>query len=278
MKITKRKHPIAKYLMVVFFLLCTGLLGWKVTTEPAARWTPDYPQTNITEILSKENLTAEEYHFILMQTGLGRSTFDILIQQNREGDILQLQQNFFAKPEIICEKNSPISWEESVAEPGCPITGLEDGDILITPCSHTFGWRNGHAALVINAQQKQTLESVVLGERSCIQSTDKWENYPAFLVLRLRGISKEKRAEIANNALLQMNNLPYGFFGDILEHLGPKRNSKSTHCSHLIWKSYSLFGFDIDGDGGILVTPNDIAKSPLLELVQVYGINPKELW
>ena len=51
-----------------------------------------------------------------------------------------------------------------------------------------------------------------------------------------------------------------------------------TQCAHLIWSAFAAAGYDIDSDGGWLVTPRDLARSPLLEVVQVYGVDPRKPW
>ena len=39
---------------------------------------------------------------------------------------------------------------------------LQDGDILITDCAHTFGWRHGHGALVVNgAKNPEEADDIV---------------------------------------------------------------------------------------------------------------------
>lgn len=45
-----------------------------------------------------------------------------------------------------------------------------------------------------------------------------------------------------------------------------------TQCAHLVWYAYQHFGYDLDSDGGLLVTPRDLYESPLLEVVQIYGL------
>lgn len=47
-----------------------------------------------------------------------------------------------------------------------------------------------------------------------------------------------------------------------------------TQCAHLVWYAYRYFGYDLDSDGGFVVTPDDLYHSDLLELVQIYGIPP----
>jgi hypothetical protein len=38
------------------------------------------------------------------------------------------------------------------------------------------------------------------------------------------------------------------------------------------------FGYDADYDGSWLVTPKDIANSDLFEIVQIYGVDPADIW
>ena len=45
-----------------------------------------------------------------------------------------------------------------------------------------------------------------------------------------------------------------------------------------MWQAYFNFGYDLDSNGGAIVVPKDIATSPLLEVVQVYGFDPDRLW
>ena len=161
---------------------------------------------------------------------------------------------------------------------GFGASGLEDGDILITPCSHSFGWRNGHAAIVVDAENGETLESVVLGTKSSLQSLEKWELYPCVMVFRLKGVSEEIRCEIAQNAKENLCNIDYGLeMGFLFPAYGAEMTEK-THCAHLVWYAYRSYGYDLDADGGRIVTPKDLSESPLLEPVQVVGANPMELW
>lgn len=179
--------------------------------------------------------------------------------------------------EVICTPNSIISWEERIRQEYWykyedRLSDLQNGDILLTPCSHTFGWRNGHAAIVIDAEQGLTLESVVLGTPSTVQSVDKWRKYPGVMVLRLKEAAEEERCAIADYAAREMLDVNYGFWGEFAEHIF-EEEPQDTHCAHLIWTVYRAFGYDIDGDGGIVVTPKDISSSSLLEVVESYNVD-----
>lgn len=250
---------------------------WAAAAEPAAHWSPDYAKRDISTLLSQPQLSTEDYQTLLLQTGLAPPVIDALRTSGQTESILLAQTAFFRTPTIICTPNTPISAEEHTAN-GTRLAALEDGDILLTPCSHTYGWRNGHAALVIDAAQGLTLESVVLGQNSCLQSIGKWETYPAVMVCRLRGASSALRSEIASAACERLCNVPYSLTVGLLSGKHPKGAPKATHCAHLVWEAYRAYGFDLDSNGGCIVTPHDLACSPLLELKQVYGMNPQSPW
>lgn len=178
----------------------------------------------------------------------------------------------YDREDVFCAPNSIISWEERIEDEFLyryedRLQNLENGDILLTPCSHTFGWRNGHAAIVIDEENELTLESVVLGTPACVQSVSKWRKYPGVIVLRLKDATKEERAAIAAYAQENMLGVNYGFLSDLFG------GTTDTHCSHLIWTVYNYFGYDIDGDGGIFVTPKDISLSPQLEVIESYDVD-----
>lgn len=269
----KRKWRIV---VLIVLLIGAGLKLWQLSTESKARWTPDYACQDLTSILALEQLQTADYETLLLQTGLNACVIDALREHDLQSEIYAAQERFFAAPPIDCTPNSPISAEEHTAQ-GARLLALEDGDILITPCSHAFGWRNGHAALVVDASQGLTLESVVLGTDSCLQTIQKWETYPAVMVFRLRGAPAELRAQIAGTAYERLCGIPYGLTVGLLS---PKYADvpDSTHCAHLLWSAYRTYGYDLDGSGGRIVTPRDLASSPLLELKQCCGVDPRLLW
>ncbi len=261
-------------------VVCICLYIWKESAEHKANWGPDYPKVNLEKILQKEELSSEDYSLIFYQTGLGKQGVDYLLENDIER-IYDIQRYFFHKPEIVCERNSIISWQEGVVRDNdyiCEFTGLETGDILISPCSHAYGWRNGHAAIVVDGEAGIILESAVMGMDSAVNSINVWKSFPAFMVLRAVSLTMEEREAIAAYAMEHLNGVPYGFVGDIISDNLDVDVISSTHCAHLVWSAYMQFGYDLDSDGGIVVTPRDIANSLLLEVVQIYGINPDTLW
>lgn len=288
MRFTKiRSIRAITIIAAVLFIAAAGLVISGIMTEPAAHISPDYQKMNIEPILTKSQLTDEDYKTLLYQTGLGKPSIDELRSESADSIpvILDFQQKFFKEIDYVCESNSPISKEESVVDEngnlidGTQLAPLHNGYIMITKSSHVFGWRNGHAAIIVDAAQGETLESVVLGTNSLIQQTDKWTNYPNFMIFRIKGTSEELLNEISQSALKNLNNIPYDFTVGILSSKFEKPGEISgTQCSHLVWEAFKLYGFDLDSDSGMIVTPKDIANSPLLEVVQVYGVDPEDIW
>lgn len=268
---------IKKGLIVICIIMgvVCFLLGWKQQTEKEVYRAPVEERIDLTELFSRKEWGVEEFRVLFQQTGLSRRAIEAMPEENGKEMILRAQHAFFLKPTIGCSKNSIITWQEENTNTFLPeILGIEEGDILVSFCTHTYGWRNGHAAIVVDAKEGKTLEAVLLGTDSCIQNVQKWRKYPSFMVLRLKDASREERKEIAQYAVEHMEGVPYGFLTDILEHIWRgEAKGGDTDCSHLIWKSFYEFGYDLDSDGGIIVTPRDIAESPLLEVIQVYGID-----
>lgn len=287
-RIQKRKLWLSGITAVAFLLL---LWGW--SAEGQARYTPVYEMVNIEEYLYKEELSQEEYILLFRQTGLARVAVDALRAEGREEELLTLQEKFFEQVPVECEANTIISREErivgnSIEEDSVTISAertlesaqdryvdipyVENGDILITFNCHVFGWRNGHAAMVVDAEKGLTLEARVLGTDSAIISMEHWKQYPSFVILRLKNVEQAQRAKIAEYAQTQMTGMPYRLTAGWGDWMYPEALTKGTHCAHLVWSAYHAFGYDLDSDGGMIVTPHDLYESDLLEFVQVYGM------
>ncbi len=280
-------------------LCLVGLWIWTRASEGAAHCIPQIEKVSIEEILEKEDWDGEDYQILGEQTGLSREALVFMEEQGRQRELAALQESYFATVEVACVPNSLISKTEYVVDGrGMPAraTGIpyvEEGDILITCCSHVFGWRNGHAAIVVDADKRLVLEAQVLGSPSVITSLNVWEEYPSFLVLRLQGVDREERAAIAEYARNYLTGVSYHVTAGIWERLLPRGGAGGhqqesygslrledggnipggTHCSHLVWYAYYQFGHDLDSDGGIVVTPRDIAGSKKLKIIQKYGVD-----
>jgi len=152
---------------------------------------------------------------------------------------------------------------------------VEDGDILVTFNCHTDVWRNGHVAIVADAKKRLAVEARQLGTESGMFSLDHWETYPAFAELRLKDTDREKRAAIGEYAGQELLDIPYRLEAGVMARLGVTEETGTlagTHCAHLAWYAYEHFGYNIDSNGGLIVTPKDIFDSKLLQVVQIYGM------
>ncbi|HWQ77190.1 MAG TPA: hypothetical protein VN381_00090 [Anaerovoracaceae bacterium] len=265
-------------------------MNWLIEDE--ATWSPDYPEADLGGIVSGAELTAgdyltdDDYRTIFLQTGLGKAAADELLRENtgaadRVRVFEQYQDDFFTPASYECRVSAFIVHGESMRDEdgmlrkGFEIPDVRNGDIFITKATHSLGWRHGHAAVVVDTARGKTLEAILLGTPSVLQNVDKWRTYPSFIHLRL----KDKNADaagIAEFAKEHMLGVPYGLLTGI--PLKAPEDVGKTQCSHVVWYPYERFGYDLDSDGTWLVTPKDIANSDLLEIVQVYGVNPEEIW
>ena len=229
---------------------------------------PDYPRITITK--------NTDYKTIFLQTGLGKSAVKKLVEQDKFQTILDAQEAFFNPPKANCvplfgwfTRRDKFPKKESLT-----LVDLEPGDIIVSLSTHSIGWRHGHAGLVLNS--KNSLECVSLGEKSAIMNTSHWGTYSNFAVLRLKNVSSEIRAEVADYAKETLCDVPYRLSAGFIGKKAPNATKPyfGMQCAYLVWYAWNHFGYDLDSDGGRLVTSADLLNSDLLEVVQVYGMNP----
>lgn len=280
----KRKKRLIIAAVFLAALLALWLFLQHVLPHIWPPFRPDYPQADLSPILAQETLDREDYETLFAQTGLGPAAINDLLAQGPAGveQIQETQRGFFAPPgEDTCSLLGITTREHRRRDdsgrmvPAVPLAPLKEGDILVSFSTHTAGWTHGHAGLVVDAQSGVSLESVVLGSVSTRQNVAHWPCYTTFMVLRPKA-DDEARAQVVRLAQEKLTGIPYslvcGIFGDKLQPLdGPH----SAHCSYLPWYAWlAAAGLDLDGDGGRIVTPRDLAESPLVEVVQLYGIDP----
>ena len=267
-------------IILLVALLCAALLIADAAVDASARTLPSYAREDITALLGKEEWTEEDYRTLYLQTGLGRTALDEMKGENER--ILSFQEALFYDGELSHETVAITTKRDTFADNSyrAHLPDQQNGDVLVTSTCHTLGWRNGHAALIVDARFGTTLESVSLGfpSETRIRGTD-WFRYGTnFLVLRLKDASEEERAEIAATAVQRLNGIPYSLTVGFLSPKDQGEAPQGTHCSHLVWQAFNYFGYDIDSDGGPLCSTHDIAASDLFEVVQVFGFDPVRLW
>lgn len=251
----------------------------EAAVDASARTLPSYAREDLSETLQKQTWSDEDYDLLYRQTGLGRPALDAL--KDDPDRILTFQDALFYDGAIEHTRVAITTQRDVMANNyRAPLAPLEDGDVLISSTCHTLGWRNGHAALLIDAELDETLESVSLGIPSTknIGGTSWFTRGANFMVLRLKNADAALRAQIARVAEERLCDIPYsitvGLFSPKDQGVAPQQ----THCSHLVWQAFYYFGYDIDADGGPICTARDIANSPYFEVVQVYGFDPLRLW
>jgi len=264
----------------LFSLVCLTAVIFLVadaTAYRSARTLPSYEKQDIGVILGKEVWTDEDYRTLYLQTGLGKSALDKL--KGKDERILAFQEALFYEGEFTEEEVAFTTKHETMCDDyRAPLVELEDGDVLVTSACHTFGWRNGHSAIVVDAVAQCVLESRSLGIPSDVGTVTWFRECPNFLVLRLKDKTKEERAEIAAWASENLVGIDYSIVVGIFSPKDQGDTPSVTHCSRLVWQAYYHFGYDIDSDGGSVVTSRDIANSDCFEVVQVYGFDPLTLW
>lgn len=274
-----RKRKIGGILCLVIggISICTVIVAiWCYRCEQKAHIAVETERINIEAILQKMVWTEADYEVLQSQTGLAPVALNALVEQGRKEEIPDLQETYFTPIKVRCESNTIVSKEEYVVdEAGNPVAGMsipyvEKGDILVTFCSHFLGWRNGHAAIVIDEEAGLVLEAQVLGSPSMVTSLKRWERYPSFMVLRLKDVSKEERAAVAEYAQANLAGVPYRLTAGLWRN--GSETISGTQCAHLVWYAYEHFGYDLDSDGGFIVTPHDLSQSENLEIIQKYGV------
>ena len=200
------KNIIVKTIFFILFLISVLFtMDWLI--EDDGVWSPDYQKTDLTNIIDKKVLSEEDYHTILMQTGLGKKAANELLQKkigdNRLHVFEKYQDNFFSSGIYDCRFIAVIVREERIRDQkGCLVEGfdipsLKNGDVLITKATHSIGWRHGHAAIVTDASKGETLEAILLGNPTIVQNISKWKTYPSFILLRLKDDTNNDAERIA---------------------------------------------------------------------------------
>lgn len=149
---------------------------------------------------------------------------------------------------------------------------LQPGDIILTLSTHSLGWRHGHAGLILD--ETSVLECTTWGQDSVVVDVGHWSTYSNYAVLRVKGVTEELQQEIAMYARENLCGIPYhlsaGFIGEKAPDI--EENQFGLQCAYLVWYAWQHFGYDLDSDGGRLVTAQDLLNSKLLEVVQTHGM------
>lgn len=267
MKHKQQKKRLRSLLLLSFAVILGFYLLQRFWAHREAAFVPDYPRVTLTEDSDPST--------IFLQTGLGPTTAALLLEQGDLQSILDAQDAFFAPRNSVC--TPLLGWftrEDRLAEGAFIPVDLQPGDILVTLSTHTAGWRHGHAALVID--RDTALESIMLGTDSCLVPVRRWYTYSGYAVLRVKDASPALRQQAVQFALKHLQGVPYRLTAGFLGPKAPEPDAPQfgLHCSYLVWYTWKSFGFDLDSDGGRLVSSRDLLCSDHLEVIQIFGMNP----
>lgn len=258
--------------------LTAGILLVSAATilQPLAHWKPcvhkNVPSPkNILSILDKSSLNKNDYSLLMEQMGLGKTAVDQMRRGNvySKKDFLLFQTSYLQKKESRCISSTFFTKQDRLVtgtNERTPMAPLEDGDIFLCFSSHSLGWRHGHAGLLVDAEKGLCLEAVKPGTCSSLCPVDHWQDYDCFYILRLKTASLKERKEIACYARKNLNGIPYSLMSGFLPHQEQKQ--LKSQCAYLVWYAYKQFGYDLDSDGGRIVTVRDLMDSEQLELIQ----------
>ena len=275
MKKKKIRRLLIIILIPILVVLCICLGYYLLQRYWAHRdgyFVPQYERVELTE--------DSDYETIFLQTGLGQSAVDKLIKQKGFQGVLDAQEAFFNPPEAKCREL--IGWitrEDLYTEAYSggvkrQLVDIQPGDILISLSTHTGGWRHGHAAIVLD--QYTIIESAVLGADSQIVSVADWVDYSNYAVLRIKDVTPEQQQEVVDYCREHLAGVPYSLLSGIFGDKAPDPDSEffGLQCSYLAWYAWYQFGYDLDSDGGRIVTPFDLLHSDQVDIVQIYGMDP----
>lgn len=269
---------VVSFVTLCAVVFCAMTIGF-YARHPFRRWRPDYDRIDISYILEKDldELTDEDYSVLFAQTGVTRLGIDPIFERGDAEYLLDIQEDYFADYEVRTDNFAFMTCMHDMKET-VHVAPLEKGDVLISNSTHFSAFAIGHSAIVVNERTGRIFESAGYGDDgvSSTDSLDTFINRPSFLILRPK-LDAEKREEIAMYALNELSGVKYSFFVGVFGKKFPDEIQK-THCAHIIWYAFMHFGYDIDANGGLIVTPHDIANSDMFDLVQVYGFDPEKLW
>lgn len=266
---------VAAAIAAAIWVICTGLQIAFVIADGIECWQPDYEKEDIAPLLNKERLTQEDYAVLFAQTGLTEAGIERMRSRGKTGksQILNIQREYFDEHRVISKYYAPFLCTDKI-DGSMPMTALEDGDIIITSSTHFSGWRMGHAGLVVDADECAVLQANAINEKSKLGGMRDFDDRVNFMVLSPKA-DKQLKDEVCAYARESLVGKLYdptaGVFSD-------KNKADRTQCAHIVWHAYNSFGLDLDSNGGLVVTPKDIACSPEVELVQVFGFDPEKLW
>ncbi|MBU8715344.1 MULTISPECIES: YiiX/YebB-like N1pC/P60 family cysteine hydrolase [Brevibacillus] len=168
-------------------------------------------------------------------------------KRNEIDSLKELKKN---APEKYKEIQDEQSKQKALASSGKMGTV---GDILITYDNETSGWNHGHAAIVRKSNDYIVEAWPKEGVR--VYKNNWGSRFDSAYKFYVKGADDSDFTNAQKYAYSQLGK-PYQL--NVQKHF-----TDAYYCSQLVWKAWYEQGFDVDADGGFLVTPADIDDSKL---------------
>ena len=264
---------LALFVGAVLGVLQLGVVYSEKTWE---NWYPDYEKEDLTEILKKQTLTDEDYELLYAQTGLTKIGVDGTLARYGKSRILKIQDFYFEEHEMNVNHFNPFTYLEQIDDKAT-FCAVEEGDIIMSSTTYVSWFRYGHAALIVG-EDGSTVESTSPGSESEINHINAFARLANFVVLRPK-VDKETKAQVAAYAREKLVGLPYRMTtGIFTKKYKDGKDPAYTQCAHIVWSAYKKFGVDLDSTGGLIVKPQDMYLSDQVEIVQIFGFHPENIW
>lgn len=278
----KRSCILRKIGIFILILILFGYLIQRYWAHKDKRFVPNYPKVTLSE--ESHNQT------IFLQTGLGEPAIKKLRKEGEFQKILQMQEIFRGQPQVDCV--SLLGWftmedrinlsqqglKSDIEKEGVLpfFVDIQPGDIILTLSTHSIGWRHGHVALVID--ENTTLECMTWGQNVTYGNLENWRSYSDIAVLRVKGVTPQLQQKVVEYGQEKLYDTPYHLTAGLLKEKAPAIDAPEfgSQCAYMVWYVWKQFGYDLDSDGGRLVTAYDLLHSENLEVVQLYGMNPED--
>lgn len=286
------------FIIILGFTVLGFYAAFWICDANAHVWNPSYEKMQEEDLknLYLNAKTDEEFQTLFEQTGLTR----IGIERAREHSngwkrIKEIQDSYFRPREVINGYYAPLICTDHIEDFSTEIF-LEKGDILITSSTHFSGFRIGHSGIVADPNLQYPIwQATQVGSQNGYASVlEGFTNRINFMVVRIKAETFGAKStedklyldcmdDVVNYIVTDLKNAVYSPFTGVFTS---KNKCEYTSCSHLIWYGFMHFddknggerNIDLDTNGGLLVTPNDISRSPLVELVQTFGFNPDKMY
>ena len=238
----ERKKRWRRVTLVILGSLFFFIFNWTYEAREIAHTMPMSEKLNIYAWVRQREVSSVQLQLIAEQTGVHEDVIGKLLWEGHWQQVLELQQAYFQPVYTKSENSSLLTVSEYLVDnagryvKGTRMVDIQDGDILITKNSRFLGWRNGHAGIVVNAEEGLVLEAIMLGTNTRLCSVKKWEEYPAFMLLRL----KEEVSEGMLSEKYRRENVPEKMSDALIERVTLAQFAAGYASEYLVDIPYQL--------------------------------------